>query len=66
MGHGPPPTSAHEPHCRRRIEAKLAEDDKFSERLTERRRVLEQHVPESRGDGAATAGGGGGATYHRH
>jgi hypothetical protein len=49
----------------------LAEDDKFSGKLTERRRLLEEHVPEARGDGGApdgpaTAGGGGGATYHRH
>eukprot|EP00972_Heterocapsa_arctica_P035926 5284550-Heterocapsa_arctica.AAC.1 len=32
LGSGPPPTRAHEPHCPKRIEAKLAEDDKFKEK----------------------------------
>eukprot|EP00972_Heterocapsa_arctica_P007515 1096416-Heterocapsa_arctica.AAC.1 len=43
MGRGPTPTSAHEPHCRRRIEMKLEEDEKCKGRLSERRRRLHDH-----------------------
>eukprot|EP00972_Heterocapsa_arctica_P007764 1130723-Heterocapsa_arctica.AAC.1 len=43
LGHGPAPTSAHEPHCRRRIEAKLQDDEKFRDKLTERRQKLDGH-----------------------
>eukprot|EP00972_Heterocapsa_arctica_P000621 90588-Heterocapsa_arctica.AAC.1 len=33
LGSAPPHTRAHEAHCRKRMEAKLAEGDKFKEKL---------------------------------
>eukprot|EP00972_Heterocapsa_arctica_P105848 15592984-Heterocapsa_arctica.AAC.1 len=65
MKRGTAPTSAHEPHCRGRIEAKLAEDEKFREKLAIRRQRLDDHVqapPAQDKAGDAGGRGGGGVT----
>eukprot|EP00972_Heterocapsa_arctica_P107853 15884710-Heterocapsa_arctica.AAC.1 len=47
LGSGPPPTRAHEPHCRKSLEAKLAEDDNFKEKLAGTKCRLEEHTTDT-------------------